>query len=485
LVQAIRRGADLLPELGRRPALLARCVQHARRAHIAFAVFLAAVFLLPPLLDRILPELYPPIETRQKVLGFIPHSRSLPDPRLESRRHQILFLAWGGGIGSTVALLLASIPSGVAHFRRRADQLAQKADACRSSNPTESARLYDAATALTLDRARAAEFEERRRCAEEQARRDFPPTAVADSDLRALRAAETMLEPVRPTGDLPGDSGSLGPAGRYRLEKELGRGGMGVVYQAFDTILERDVALKELARHFGEDSELARRFRQEARLLARLSHPNIVQVYDLVEEEGRLWIAMELVTGGTLADAMEQRGGTLPWPEVAALGQQIASGLAFAHENGVIHRDVKPINILLTPSEPPAAKLTDFGLAKHAESTAHTQVGTLLGSARYLSPEQAAGQPTDARSDVYSLGITLYEMLCGRTPFVGEVAAVLAQHLTQAPPPLTDFRDGVPESISGLISTMLEKSPENRGPELGGVIETLSAAAGSAQLRSA
>ena len=107
MVQAIRRGADLLPELGRRPALLARCVQHARRAHIAFAVFLAAVFLLPPLLDQILPELYPPIETRQKVLGFIPHWRSLPDPRLESRRHQILFLAWGGGIGSTVALLLA------------------------------------------------------------------------------------------------------------------------------------------------------------------------------------------------------------------------------------------------------------------------------------------------------------------------------------------------------------------------------------------
>ena len=186
---------------------------------------------------------------------------------------------------------------------------------------------------------------------------------------------------------------------------------------------------------------------------------------------------MELVTGGTLADTMERGGGALPWREVAALGQQIASGLAFAHENGVIHRDVKPMNVLLTEGEAPIAKLTDFGLAKHLESTAHTQEGTLLGSARYMSPEQVSGQPADARSDIYALGITLYELLCGRTPFEGELAAVLAQHVSQVPPPLADFCDAVPESIASLIATMLAKSPDERVPELRGVIETLASSA--------
>jgi serine/threonine-protein kinase len=256
---------------------------------------------------------------------------------------------------------------------------------------------------------------------------------------------------------------------------------MGVVYQAFDSTLEREVALKELAQHFSEQSELARRFRQEARLLARLSHPNIVQVYDLVEDRGRLWIAMELVTGGTLAEAMQRVGGALPWREVAVLGQQIASGLAFAHQNGVIHRDIKPINILLTQGEMPNAKLTDFGLAKHLESTVRTEAGTLLGSARYMSPEQAAGEAADARSDIYSLGITFFELLCGRTPFEGEVASVLAQHISRAAPPLAEFCDTVPEPIASLVATMLAKSPDERVPELRGVIETLALSASASE----
>jgi hypothetical protein len=482
LFEAISEGRDLLPQLGRRPALLRRCLLRARGAQIALAVIPAFLLLaLPPLLDAVLPKLYPPIETEHKVLGFIRHSRSQANPQLEARRRQILFLGWAGGISVIGALLLASLPVSVAHARQRAERLAEQANSYLSHNPAESALLYNSALALTLDPAQAAELERRRRSAadhaRESARRVPANDAVADSELRALRAAETMLEPVRPTGDRSGDSREVGATGRYQLEKELGRGAMGVVYRAFDTVLEREVALKELAQHFSQQSELARRFRQEARLLARLSHPNIVQVYDLVEDRGRLWIAMELVTGGTLSDVMERVGGPLPWGEVAGLGQQIASGLAFAHENGVIHRDVKPINVLLTQGEAPVAKLTDFGLAKHLESTAHTQAGTLLGTARYMSPEQAAGQPTDTRSDIYSLGITLYELLCGRAPFEGEVSTVLAQHISQPPPPVTDFCKTAPESISSLIATMLAKSPDEREPELRGVIETLSSLA--------
>ena len=478
----MRRGADLLPQVGRRPTLLARCLMHARSAQIALVIFLAFVpFALPPLLDAVLPDLYPVIETQGKVLGIFPHWKSRADPRLEARRRQILFVSWASGISLVGALLLASLPAGVSHARRRAARLAEQANSCLSHNPAASALLYDSALALTLDPARAAELEQRLRRAEEQALvsapRGAPATVVADSDLRALRGAKTILDPGRPMGDPSSTSGDVGPAARYRLEKELGRGGMGIVYQAFDTTLERDVALKELAQHFSEHSEFVRRFRQEARLLARLSHPNIVQVYDLVEDGGRLWIAMELVTGGTLADAMERRCGALPWREAAGLGQQIASGLALAHQNGVIHRDIKPLNVLLTQGEAPVAKLTDFGMAKHLESTAHTQAGTLLGSVQYMSPEQAAGQATDARSDIYALGITLYELLCGRTPFEGEVATVLAQHITQTPPPLADFCDTAPPSFASLIATMLAKSPDERGPELRGVIETLSSLA--------
>ena len=175
-------------------------------------------------------------------------------------------------------------------------------------------------------------------------------------------------------------------------------------------------------------------------------------------------------------------GGALPWREVAALGQQTGSGLAFAHRNGVIHRDIKPIDVLLTHGEVPVAKLTDFGLAKQLESTDHTQAGTLLGSARYMSPEQAAGEPADARSDIYALGITLYQLLCGRSPFEAEVASVLAQHISQTAPPLAEFCETLPEPIASLITTMLAKSPDDRVPELRGVIETLAAFASTSEL---
>jgi serine/threonine-protein kinase len=280
-----------------------------------------------------------------------------------------------------------------------------------------------------------------------------------DSSVTIVEAAGR--ETYRPDRDASG-IGPIGPTGRYRLTRELGRGGMGVVYHALDTVLEREVALKELPLHLGAKSDVADRFRQEARVLAKLSHPAIVQVYDLIEDQGRLWIALEYVRGGSLADSMKLRGGWLPWAEAARLGRQIAEGLAFAHEQGVVHRDIKPLNVLLTDGRPPTAKLTDFGLAKLAESTEHTQPGSVLGSARYMSPEQAQGRPADARSDLYALGVTFYEVLTGAVPFDGEFAAVLARQIYEAPPDVRARVPEVPEAMASLVAALLEKDPANR-----------------------
>jgi serine/threonine protein kinase len=190
----------------------------------------------------------------------------------------------------------------------------------------------------------------------------------------------------------------------YRLERELGRGGMAVVYEAWHERLERRVALKVLAEHLAGDAEFRKRFLREARIASRLSHPNLVRTYDIDEHDGLPCIVMELLPGGTLA------GGSLSREEAA----QVAAGLAHAHEQGVVHRDLKPANILRDAEGLP--KIVDFGIARAAEETMLTQTGTVLGTLRYLAPEQAAGHVVGPPADVYSLGVVLDELLTGRTP---------------------------------------------------------------------
>jgi len=283
---------------------------------------------------------------------------------------------------------------------------------------------------------------------------ETPPTGVASA---APTSAPSLGVGTTDTGVLP-----KGPANRYQILRELGRGGMGVVYHALDTVLQREVALKELPLHLGGRSDIAERFRQEARVVAKLSHPHIVQVHDLIEDGGRLWIALEFVRGGTLTDAMHYAGGALGWPEAARIGLQITEGLGFAHAQGVIHRDIKPMNVLLTDARPPVAKLTDFGLARLAESSEHTLPGSLLGSARYMSPEQVAGKLADARSDLYALGVTFFEMLTGRVPFDGEFTAVLARQVNEPAPDVRTITPDVPPELATLVTSLLAKAPEDR-----------------------
>jgi hypothetical protein len=479
VIRSAREGVRLLPVLVLNPAVAVRWLAGARAAQAALVLFILAVPVgLPAVLDQALEEMYPPIHTRKKLIGPISIPTTRSDPRREVRRRQVVAGAWSGGLACVALLLLAAVPKAFARAKRESEEREERGDSLLGRLPLQSLELYRSALTLASDPLRKATLGEKIRKAESLitrtpvgAAKDWSVEALAHPE-QAVESEGTVIEPVAsPSPELDSRGAIVGAGGRYRLGREAGSGGMGVVHQALDTALDRTVALKELPHHLTARSDLARRFRQEARLLARLSHPNIVQVYDLIEDGNRLWIAMEFVDGGTLADAIE-RTGALAWPEALRLGRQIAAALGFAHEQGVIHRDVKPINILLTTDGIP--KITDFGLAKLLESSVHTQEGSLLGSARYMSPEQAAGRPADARSDIYSLGITFYEMLCGRAPFEGETASVLAQHLSQDPPPLGDLARDLPPGLEGLVMRMLEKEPERRPADLDAVIGALS-----------
>ncbi len=201
--------------------------------------------------------------------------------------------------------------------------------------------------------------------------------------------------------------------GRYRVERVLGRGGMATVYLSRDTMLDRPVAIKVLAEHLLNDPAFVRRFRREASIAADLAHPHIVKVLDVGDEQGRLFIVMEHVHGQTLHDLLV-REGPQPPARVAELGRQAAAALAYAHEAGLVHRDVKPANLLLRYDG--VLKVADFGIARPSDATQITQVGTVLGTPKYLAPEQAGGETVGPAADVYALGVVLYELLTGTVP---------------------------------------------------------------------
>jgi serine/threonine-protein kinase len=262
--------------------------------------------------------------------------------------------------------------------------------------------------------------------------------------------------------------------GRYLLEEVLGRGGMATVYLARDEELERPVAVKLLAGHLADDVSFRDRFVREARLAAQLSHSNVVQIFDAGEDDGSPYIVMEYVEGRTLGDELRKEGSLAP-ERVVGIGVQVCSGLDQAHTAGLVHRDVKPGNILIR--EDGVVKIADFGIARAAETTRLTQMGSVLGTAAYLSPEQALGEEVTAAADIYSLGCVLYECLTGRTPYVFETLAELAVKHRQEPiQPLRELRPEVPEGIEAVVMRCLARNPDYRPPSAAAVAQELSAA---------
>jgi eukaryotic-like serine/threonine-protein kinase len=249
--------------------------------------------------------------------------------------------------------------------------------------------------------------------------------------------------------------------GRYSRLGRLGGGGMGEVYLAHDALLGREVALKVLRETYAGSAEFVERFRREAQHAAALAHPNIVQVYDAGETaDGEPYMAMEHMPGGTLRDRLLERGA-LPPGTAAAVALQIAEALSAAHRHGVIHRDIKPENVLVTQNGD--VKVADFGIAKAADATAMTRTSLVLGTVRYLSPEQAMGEAVGSASDLYSLGVVLYEMLTGEVPFQAEgPIAIAMKHVSQEPAPLWELAPEVPAFLNAVTLKLLEKDPEKR-----------------------
>src|ERR671929_815245 len=247
--------------------------------------------------------------------------------------------------------------------------------------------------------------------------------------------------------------------GRYRIERRLGSGGMADVYCAYDHQLGRQIALKVLHRRFARDQEFVERFRREASSAAGLQHPNVVGVFDRGEYDGTYYIAMEYLPGKTLKDVIRDES---PIDQLRAIDYaiQILQAASFAHRRGVVHRDIKPHNVIVGGDG--RLKVTDFGIAR-AGASEMTETGSIMGTAQYLSPEQAQGHAVTATSDIYSIGVMLYEMLAGRLPFEGDSAvAVALKHLSEQPAPISQWRPDVHPALEAVVMAALAKDPAQR-----------------------
>ena len=247
----------------------------------------------------------------------------------------------------------------------------------------------------------------------------------------------------------------------YKITEKLGEGGMGVVYKAEDTKLDRPVALKFLAPHLLRDEEGRKRFEREAKAAAKLDHPNICTVYEIDEADGRTFIVMAFLEGRPLSERIDE--GPLKLTEALSIAIQMAEGLEAAHEKGITHRDIKPDNVMLMAGSRGLVKLMDFGLAQLAGSSKFTREGTTLGTVNYMSPEQAEGAPTGQATDLWSLGVVLYEMVAGQKPFQGDFDQAIVYSIMNEPAePLTAVRTGVPKELERIVNKCLAKKPEQR-----------------------
>ncbi len=250
--------------------------------------------------------------------------------------------------------------------------------------------------------------------------------------------------------------------GPYRIHRLIGKGGMGVVYQGVHTKLDQRVAIKVMTSEYAREEGMRERFVQEAKLQAQLSHPNVVNIFNYLEDESDIFLVMEFVPGRTL-EQMLQAGGAISLPETLHIMDGVLSALEFMHGRGIVHRDIKPANIIITESG--QVKVTDFGIAKAVGEKGMTRTGTALGTVWYMSPERIRGEPIGHASDIYALGITLYQMVTGQVPFPSDSEyEVMRAHIEEPPPPPTGINADIPQALSDIILKALAKKPQDRFP---------------------
>jgi predicted Ser/Thr protein kinase len=459
LLERTLLAARLLPKVARKPAVLRTWLVSAYPAQIAMVVLAVAMWtLVLSAVDARLEKRYPLIPIKS-MFGLKKDFH--PDPRLEDRKKLARTVLWASSGGIVLFLLLLHIPKTAKGALEVARKRESEADALAASEPSASKLLYASAISLAIDPEYESSLRSKFMAVEEQARKKTAANNIPQTESSTPKGtAQTInLEDMESTHVSDHVAPPSGNDERYVIKKELGRGTMGIVFLAHDSVLDRTIALKQLPTYLGHEERLVARFQQEARALAKLNHPNIVQVYDFIQNREQCWIAMEYVEGEELQETLGRLGVLHPG-EVIQLGIQMAEALDYAHEHGVIHRDFKPANVLMTCGRNP--KITDFGLAKLVQSSLRTHEGAMLGSPAYMSPEQAQGKPSDARADIYALGVTLFKMITSRFPFEGDVETVLAQKIMEAPPPPSQFNGQIPEAFDRIVTQMLAKAPEAR-----------------------
>lgn len=450
--------SHLIPAVVRKPAVIFRWIFTSAWFYIS--VTIATVLMttaVPSAVDTTLAKMYPQIETK-KLFGLI--VKKSDDPRIIRQRQIILGIFWAAACGLNAYVLLLCLPGAVRKAGIKARQNEAKADKMVKVKPSESILLYDKALKLTVDldhesllTSKIDTLDNVMKTGHMEPASPPPPTKPAS------KGTGTIVLPKENLSDDSKQGGTIGPDGRYRIEIELGHGAMGTVFLARDQLLFRDVALKKLTSGLNQNQNVVTRFQQEARALAQLSHPNIVQIYDFVQEQDQYWIAMEYVEGKDLSSLIEG-GGTYPVNDSLRICILVAEAMDYAHHRGVVHRDFKPSNVLITNDGEP--KVMDFGLAKLSLSSIATVEGSLLGSPAFMSPEQARGETADARSDIYAMGVTLYQLFTGRLPFEGDLKSIVTQKITGRQPSMELLANQVPADLVHIIKKMMAADPDDR-----------------------
>jgi hypothetical protein len=448
---------------------------------------LVIVFGLPlfvsTVVDTYLEKIYPPVK-EEKLFGMVSYQKS--NPQLENRQETVRAILWTISFGCLCFLLILNIPKTIRKTTTIALKRESKADALNTSQPSESMIIYKSALSLTTNPEQEDRLIKKIRNLKKGIfgndnnndddgiqtnmviQEGAQTVKLEDSSALPFNHHSEKFTPNSRSAEVA--VGEHSRESRYIIRHELGRGAMGVVHLGHDRILSRDVALKQLPNHFDLDKDTVERFKQEAVALAQLSHPHIVQVYDFVQEGDQAWIAMELVDGQDL-DKHLKKTGSFPIGDTVQVSIQMAEALAYAHKRGVIHRDFKPANVILTSED--SAKITDFGLAKLARSSIHTQAGSIMGTPAYMSPEQAQGKRVDSRSDIYAFGVTLYRMLSGHLPFEGDLESIMAQKLTAEPTQIPELEERIPERLKQIVFKMLNKKLDKRPASMDEIAETL------------